>query len=78
MIQHFNVILDEWIKTFWNRLSFISFCWFFHKSNFRKTSEAIEYKNFTILHKKILGILTPATLSEWIQSLFDSIASWIN
>ena len=53
MIHHFNVIL-EWIKNFWNRSSFISFCWFFHKSNFRKTSEAIEYKNFTILHKKNL------------------------
>ena len=79
MIHHFNVILDEWIKTFWNRSSFIYFCWFCFESNFRKTSEAIEYKNFIILPKqKISGILTPAILSERIQSLLDSIASWIN
>ena len=61
MIHHFNVILDEWMKTFWNRSSFIYFCWFCFESNFRKTSEAIEYKNFIILPKqKISGILTPA------------------
>ena len=40
--------------------SFISFCWFCFESNFRKTPEAIEYKNFVILpKKKISGILTP-------------------
>ena len=75
MIHHFNVILDRIEKqNFLNGSSFISFCWFCHKSNFRKTSEAIEYENFTNLHKKISGILTPASLSERIQSLFDSIA----
>ena len=37
-----------------NRLKLfeISFCWFCYKSNFRKTSEAIDNKSFTNLHKK--------------------------
>ena len=74
VIHHINVILDRIEYNFWNGSIFISFCRFCWKSNFWKTSEAIEYKNFTNLHKKISGILTPASLNERIQSLLD----WIN
>ena len=74
VIHHINVILDRIEYNFWNGSIFISFCRFCYKCNFRKTSKAIEYKNFTNLHKNISGILTPASLSERIQSLFD----WIN
>ena len=72
--HHINVILDRIDYNFWNGSIFISFCRFCYKCNFWKTSEAMEYKNFTNLHKKISGILTPASLSERIQSLLD----WIN
>ena len=53
---------------FWNGSSFISFCWFCHKSNFRKTSEAIEYENFTNLHKKNLGHFNTCQF-EWTNSV---------
>ena len=42
----------ESYSNFLNGSSFISFCWFCFESNFRKTPEAIEYKNFVILPKK--------------------------
>ena len=68
MIHHFNVILDEWMKTFWNGSSFISFYWFCFESNFRKTSEAIEYKNFIILPKKNIGHINTCHF-EWTNSV---------
>ena len=73
MIRHFNVILDRIDYNFWNGSSFISFCWFCYKSNFRKTSEAIEYKNFANLDKKSLGHFNTCQF-EWT----NSVPIWLN